>query len=126
MTKLPGWPLRFSPLRRASLAAALLLLIATMLTQAMMTYLWAIYFNNGALQGAAQMHWYSRPVDYYGQMPARVGDVDGEAVVRVLQGSFVAAGAELVLVGDAAALVRQSPDLRDAAVLLPIQVTDGL
>ena len=65
-------------------------------------------------------------VDYYGQMPARVGDVDGEAVVRVLQGSFVAAGAELVLVGDAAALVRQSPDLRDAAVLLPIQVTDGL
>ena len=78
------------------------------------------------LQGAAQMHWYSRPVDYYGQMPARVGDVDGEAVVRVLQGSFVAAGAELVLVGDAAALVRQSPDLRDAAVLLPIQVTDGL
>lgn len=37
----------------AIVAAALLLLIATMLTQAMMTYLWAIYFNNGALQGAA-------------------------------------------------------------------------
>lgn len=86
----------------------------------------SMHTASGALQGAAQMHWYSRPVDYYGQMPARVGDVDGEAVVRVLQGSFVAAGAELVLVGDAAALVRQSPDLRDAAVLLPIQVTDGL
>ena len=37
----------------AIVVAALMLLIATMLVGAMTSYLWAIYFNNGAMQSAA-------------------------------------------------------------------------
>ena len=37
----------------AIVVAALVLLIATMLTQAITSYLWAIYFNNGAMQSFA-------------------------------------------------------------------------
>jgi sugar (Glycoside-Pentoside-Hexuronide) transporter len=37
----------------AIIVAALLLLISSMLTSAMVSYLWAIYFNNGALQSIA-------------------------------------------------------------------------
>lgn len=42
-----------NPAMLSIVVAALLLLISTMLVGAMTTYLWAIYFNNGALQGAA-------------------------------------------------------------------------
>lgn len=39
----------------AIIVAALILLISTMLTGAMVSYLWAIYFNNGALQSVASL-----------------------------------------------------------------------
>lgn len=39
----------------AIIAAALILLVSTMLVQATVSYLWAIYFNNGALQGVASL-----------------------------------------------------------------------